>query len=135
MNSFCDLRSGRWHGDVILHQFELKNSTEVASFWSEVQSLTKLRHENLLLFMGIATERPHYDLTCHPASRYVIVNSAPRGLSVASVRSQAPKNGKPERIGYTQTHTQLPSKTCYLFIKLTRPSLMQYTILIGCDVQ
>lgn len=76
----------------------------MGSFWSEVQSLTKLRHENLLLFMGIATEqqRPHYidTVNCHPAvSRYVIVNSAPRGLSVASVRSQAPKNGKPERIG------------------------------------
>ena len=61
-----------------------------------MQSLTKLRHENLLLFMGIATESP--------SSRYVIVNSAPRGLSLADVRSQAVKNAKqqPERIGYAQ---------------------------------
>lgn len=79
---------GRWHGDVIIHQFELKSPNEIKSFWSDVESLSKLRHENLLLFMGIATESPSY----------TIVNSAPRGLSVATIRSGL-KNGKPERIG------------------------------------
>ena len=79
---------GKWHGDVIIHQFQLKSAVEVSSFWSDVQSLSKLRHENLLLFMGIATE----------ASSYTIVNSAPRGVSVPNFRLGL-KNGKPERIG------------------------------------
>lgn len=101
-----DVYRGRWHGDVILHQFKLQSSEEVGSFWSEVQSLSKLRHENLLLFMGIATmddegndsvaaEHNKESLNC-----YTIVNSAPRGVSVANFRLGSVKNGKPERIGY-----------------------------------
>lgn len=54
-----------------------------------MESLSKLRHENLLLFMGMATQGP---------SGYTIVNSAPRGVSVANFRLGV-KNGKPERIG------------------------------------
>lgn len=84
---FC-MDRGRWHGDVIIHQFDLKSLNEIKSFWSDVQSLSKLRHENLLLFMGIATEN----------TRYTIVNSAPRGVSVDAFR-RGVKNGKPERIG------------------------------------
>ena len=81
---------GKWHGDVIIHQFKLQSDVEVSSFWSDVQSLSKLRHENLLLFMGIAIPSL--------GSSYTIVNSAPRGVSVANFRLGL-KNGKPERIG------------------------------------
>jgi len=84
----CTINRGRWHGDVIIHQFDLKNLNEIKSFWLDVQSLSKLRHENILLFMGIAT-----DNTTH-----TIVNSAPRGVSVATFR-RGVKNGKSERIG------------------------------------
>lgn len=87
-NLSLTLIRGKWHGDVIIHRFELQNSIEVNAFWSDVQSLSKLRHENLLLFMGIATQ----------SSSYTIVNSAPRGVSVANFRLGL-KNGKPERIG------------------------------------
>ena len=79
---------GRWHGDVIIHRFELENVDQVNSFWTDVRSLSKLRHENLLLFMGIATDSP----------TYTIINSAPRGVSVANFRVTI-KNGKQERIG------------------------------------
>ena len=83
------LNRGRWHGDVIIHQFHLESAQEIKTFWCDVQSLSKLRHENLLLFMGIATQ----SLT------HRIVNSAPRGVSVVNFRSTV-KNGKPEHIGY-----------------------------------
>ena len=79
---------GRWHGDVIVHQFHLEKCAQVADFWTDVESLSKLRHENILLFMGIATRAP----------AYAIVNSAPRGVSVSDYRV-AIKNGKQERIG------------------------------------
>lgn len=72
----------------MIHRFHLKNAGEMTEFWSNVRSLSKLRHENLLLFMGVATDSP----------TYTIVNSAPRGVSVADFRL-AVKNGKPERIG------------------------------------
>ncbi|EFX68595.1 hypothetical protein DAPPUDRAFT_329955 [Daphnia pulex] len=86
----CTINRGKWHGDVIIHQFKLQSDVEVSSFWSDVQSLSKLRHENLLLFMGIAIPSL--------GSSYTIVNSAPRGVSVANFRLGL-KNGKPERIG------------------------------------
>lgn len=79
---------GRWHGDVIIHRFEFRSVDEVNNFWTDVRSLSKLRHENLLLFMGIATDSP----------TYTIINSAPRGVSVANFRLTV-KNGKQERIG------------------------------------
>lgn len=42
-----------------------------------------------------AAEHNKESLNC-----YTIVNSAPRGVSVANFRLGSVKNGKPERIGY-----------------------------------
>lgn len=54
--------------------------------------------------MGIATmDDGENDSVAHNKESlncYTIVNSAPRGVSVANFRLGSVKNGKPERIGY-----------------------------------
>ena len=48
---------GRWHGDVLIYTFPTcKEEEDLEILWQEVASLSKLRHENLQLFMGAVLE-------------------------------------------------------------------------------
>ncbi|XP_034325584.2 kinase suppressor of Ras 2-like [Crassostrea angulata] len=48
---------GRWHGDVNIHDFHAVSDT--SDFWNKVRKLCRIRHENLVLFMGACLEECH----------------------------------------------------------------------------
>ncbi|XP_056021785.1 kinase suppressor of Ras 1-like isoform X3 [Ostrea edulis] len=48
---------GRWHGDVNIHSFDAVSESD--DFWNKVRKLCRIRHENLLLFMGACLEECH----------------------------------------------------------------------------
>ena len=64
---------GRWHGDVLIYTFPgcKESESQLELFWSEVALLSRLRHENLELFMGAVIE----PIPC-------IVTSAKKGPSL-----------------------------------------------------
>ncbi len=45
------VHSGRWHGDAVVHVFA---AGQVRQYLRQVRSLTQVRHENLVLYMGAA---------------------------------------------------------------------------------
>ncbi|XP_062574367.1 kinase suppressor of Ras 2-like [Saccostrea cucullata] len=45
---------GRWHGDVNIHNYHAV--FEADDFWNKVRKLCRIRHENLVLFMGACLE-------------------------------------------------------------------------------
>lgn len=52
---------GRWHGDVMIHTFDMSGTESdrlMRSFLDDVRTLTKIRHENVALFMGASIEAP-----------------------------------------------------------------------------
>jgi len=52
---------GKWHGDVAIKKFNVHNPTkeQMAQFRKEVQLLRKVRHENVVLFMGFCMDLPN----------------------------------------------------------------------------
>jgi len=54
---FGSVCRGKWHGDVLIYAFPLcKEESDFDSFWQQVAALSRLRHENLQLFMGAVLE-------------------------------------------------------------------------------
>uniref|UniRef100_A0A5S6Q9K1 Protein kinase domain-containing protein n=1 Tax=Trichuris muris TaxID=70415 RepID=A0A5S6Q9K1_TRIMR len=50
---------GRWHGAVMINTYKLEQTEEnVARFLEEVSMLNNIRHENIVLFMGVVMEPP-----------------------------------------------------------------------------
>lgn len=64
-----DTFRGKWHGDVMIHKYQ---SEDLDQFLQDVHTLTKIRHENIALFMGACMESPdlaiitryYYSLYC-----------------------------------------------------------------------
>lgn len=71
MCSFVCAR-GRWHGDVMIHTFDGKDATTEKRFWELVGSLSLIRHENIVLFMGACLVPPNL----------AIVTGVRRGMSL-----------------------------------------------------
>nr|XP_006826018.1 PREDICTED: kinase suppressor of Ras 2-like [Saccoglossus kowalevskii] len=61
---------GRWHGDVVIHTYH--SSRDVNEFLEEVAILSRIRHENIELFMGVSTE----------PSKLAVVTSVHKGPSL-----------------------------------------------------
>ncbi|XP_041464006.1 spindle assembly checkpoint kinase-like [Lytechinus variegatus] len=62
---------GHWHGEVLI-QTRNSNSTDINDFLDEVDVLSKIRHENIALFMGACVEPGHL----------AVVNSIHKGPSL-----------------------------------------------------
>ncbi|XP_063684015.1 kinase suppressor of Ras 1-like isoform X3 [Bolinopsis microptera] len=52
---------GKWHGDVVIKIYHIPHPTkeQLAQFRREVQMLRKVRHENIVLFMGVCMNPPN----------------------------------------------------------------------------
>ncbi|XP_077989309.1 kinase suppressor of Ras 2-like [Glandiceps talaboti] len=61
---------GRWHGDVVIHTYTSEG--DVGKFLEEVGVLSRIRHENIELFMGVCLEGP----------RLAVVTSVHKGPSL-----------------------------------------------------
>ncbi|XP_071965062.1 kinase suppressor of Ras 2-like isoform X2 [Antedon mediterranea] len=48
---------GQWHGDVIIHTREVQTEED---FLEEISMLSKIRHENIALFMGACIDAPNF---------------------------------------------------------------------------
>ncbi|XP_067935611.1 kinase suppressor of Ras 1-like [Watersipora subatra] len=45
---------GKWHGDVMIQTYEVGGQIS-KEFWEEVKKMSRIRHENIALFMGACT--------------------------------------------------------------------------------
>jgi hypothetical protein len=52
------IKRGYWHGSVWVHERSSESLEDVRSFVNEVNTLCKIRHENVQLFMGICLDLP-----------------------------------------------------------------------------
>lgn len=50
---------GRWHGDVMIYTRAHDTPDEISEFHEEVELLSRIRHENVVLFMGACINPPH----------------------------------------------------------------------------
>lgn len=50
---------GRWHGDVLIHTYCDLGEKEVTVFLKQVSELSRIRHENICLFMGACIHLPN----------------------------------------------------------------------------
>ncbi|KAK7081011.1 hypothetical protein SK128_003782, partial [Halocaridina rubra] len=57
--STTNIYRGRWHGDVMIHTFDGSDATTERRFWDLVGSLSMIRHENIVLFMGACMVPPN----------------------------------------------------------------------------
>ncbi|XP_069946514.1 kinase suppressor of Ras 1-like [Cherax quadricarinatus] len=70
--STTNIYRGRWHGDVMIHTFDGSDATTERRFWELVSSLSMIRHENIVLFMG----------ACMLPPNLAIVTGVRRGMSL-----------------------------------------------------
>ena len=64
-----DVYSGRWHGDVVIHSYKLDQKPAIDSCLADVRSLMHIRHENIVLYMGMGInpdERGNYAIVTNP---------------------------------------------------------------------
>ena len=70
------ISKGRWinGGDVVIHSCCPKDDDEVKSWLADVHTLTKTRHENVVLYMGACVEPPKFAIVTSPikVDRYLI---------------------------------------------------------------
>jgi len=64
VNSSID--RGQWHGDVIIHSHQPQNDNDVQSWLADVRTLTHIRHENIVLYMGACVEPPKFAIITQP---------------------------------------------------------------------
>ncbi|CAL4117386.1 unnamed protein product, partial [Meganyctiphanes norvegica] len=57
--STTNIYRGRWYGDVMIHTFDGENSQAEKRFWELVGNLSRIRHENIVLFMGACMKNPN----------------------------------------------------------------------------
>lgn len=50
---------GNWHGEVLVHYYRRLSPHERERFWEEAQRLSRIRHENVVLFMGVSFDPPN----------------------------------------------------------------------------
>ena len=50
---------GNWHGEVLVHFYRRLSEHERERFWEEAQRLSRIRHENVVLFMGVSFDPPN----------------------------------------------------------------------------
>lgn len=67
-----DVFRGRWHGDVLVYSFHRASEGDVDWFLCEVMRLSKIRHENICLFMGACLQPPNLS----------VITSDLKGISV-----------------------------------------------------
>ena len=48
--------SGYWHGSVAVHQRQSTKQTELNFYIREAHTLSKIRHENVQLFLGVCLD-------------------------------------------------------------------------------
>lgn len=48
--------SGYWHGNVHVHTRKANDFQDLSVFLDEVATLTRIRHENIQLFMGMCLD-------------------------------------------------------------------------------
>ena len=54
--SFPDTCSGYWHGNVHVRTRKANDLQDLSVFLDEVATLTRIRHENIQLFMGMCLD-------------------------------------------------------------------------------
>ncbi|CAB4063660.1 KSR2 [Lepeophtheirus salmonis] len=125
--------SGRWHGDVVVHEFRFHKS-----FNDHIQSLLQIRHENIILYMGgsIASRKN--------APSYLIVTNDHGGTSLFNkLKTRSSDQDKLNRLdiakkvasamGYLHAkdiiHGQLTTKNVFISnYKMVYLSLLDYSV-------
>ena len=75
--------TGKWHGDVIIHTFNITNSKAEVKYKDYVKDLINIRHENIVSFMGTSFI-PMLDLNA-------IITNPVRALSLRVKRTDLAK--------------------------------------------
>ncbi|ROT76357.1 putative kinase suppressor of Ras (KSR) [Penaeus vannamei] len=86
--STTNIYRGRWHGDVMIHTFDGSDASTERRFWALVSSLSMIRHENIVLFMGACMAPPHL----------AIVTGVRRGMSLHQHTSSRGSIPYPSRV-------------------------------------
>jgi len=60
------IHRGQWHGDVVIHSHQPQNDNDVQSWLADVRTLTHIRHENIVLYMGACVEPPKFAIITQP---------------------------------------------------------------------
>ena len=64
--SLSTICQGRWHGDVVIHTCQPQDDEDVHSWLEDVRTLTNIRHENVVLYMGACVEPPRFAIITSP---------------------------------------------------------------------
>ena len=80
-----NIHLGKWHGDVVIHTCSPQNDEDVQSWLSDVRSLTHIRHENIVLYMGACVEPPKFAIITSPIKADSLYNhTVLRGCRLSS---------------------------------------------------
>ncbi|XP_069980907.1 uncharacterized protein [Penaeus vannamei] len=97
--STTNIYRGRWHGDVMIHTFDGSDASTERRFWALVSSLSMIRHENIVLFMGACMAPPHL----------AIVTGVRRGMSLHQHTSSRGSIPYPSRVNIARQVAQAMS--------------------------
>ncbi|XP_045128726.1 kinase suppressor of Ras 2-like [Portunus trituberculatus] len=97
--STTNIYRGRWHGDVMIHTFDGTHGTTERRFWELVASLSMIRHENIVLFMGASMAPPNL----------AIVTGVRRGMSLHQHTSSRGSIPYPSRVNIARQVAQAMS--------------------------
>ncbi|XP_059081900.1 tyrosine-protein kinase receptor TYRO3-like [Tigriopus californicus] len=128
-----DVFTGKWHGDVVIHSFRTNASQEIRNYLSNIKTLTQIRHENIVLYMGASVVQDQmYNIVTNPVKAeslhsYLSSLNSPmdveKTLSIAKQLSNA--------MGYLHAkniiHGRISSRNVFLETKV-QLSLLDYAV-------
>lgn len=79
-----NIHLGKWHGDVVIHTCNPQNDEDVQSWLSDVRSLTHIRHENIVLYMGACVEPPKFAIITSPIKADSLYSHTVKGCRLSS---------------------------------------------------
>ncbi|XP_071537486.1 uncharacterized protein [Panulirus ornatus] len=133
--STTNIYRGRWHGDVMIHTFDGSDPTTERRFWELVSSLSMIRHENIVLFMG----------ACMVPPNLAIVTGVRRGMSLHQHTTSRGSIPYPSRVNIARQvaqamsylhsrgiiHGRLNSRNVFLEAKI-KLSLLDHSMAEAC---
>jgi serine/threonine protein kinase len=127
-----DVLNGRWHGDVIVHAFKTNDHQDVRDFLRRVRTLTQIRHENIVLYMGAAVHGDTYSIVTNPVrgeSLHARLSLDPTPLDTEKAVSMAKQLAN--AMGYLHAkdivHGRVSSRNVFLERKV-QLSLLDYAV-------
>ena len=82
--------NGKWHGDVVIHSFKMsdRDQKSVESYYEKIKALMHIRHENIVSFMGAASNLLLQSSYEEQLKSYLIVTNPVRAESLFAKSDQ-----------------------------------------------